>query len=110
MTLYIWTPEAYAAADALTAENASGVIAMEAQAENVYWGQVSGIAAKTLDQTYYVAAVYTDAQGNAHCSGVVAYALSTYCMNNAKPGKDMQALAAATAMYGYYAEAYFANK
>jgi hypothetical protein len=29
-------------------------------------------------------------------------------MNNAKPGKDMQALAAATAMYGYYAGEYFA--
>jgi hypothetical protein len=28
-------------------------------------------------------------------------------MNNAQPGKNMQALAAATAMYGYYAAQYF---
>ena len=107
--LYIWTPEAYAAADVLTAENASGVVTMEAQADGSYWGQAQGIAAKLLDETYYVAAVYTDAEGNTHCSGVVAYSLSRYCVNNAKPGKDMQALAAATAMYGYYAAAYFAQ-
>lgn len=44
----------------------------------------------------------------AHCTGVVAYSLSKYCLNNAKPGKAMQALAAATAMYGYYAAQYFA--
>jgi hypothetical protein len=30
-------------------------------------------------------------------------------MNNAKPGKNMQELAANTAMYGYYAKLYFAN-
>ena len=29
-------------------------------------------------------------------------------MNNAKPGKPMQTLAANTAMYGYYANNYFA--
>jgi hypothetical protein len=69
---------------------------------------VKGIAAKMLDQTYYVAGVYTDAEGNTHCTGVIAYSLSKYCMNNAKPGKPMQALAAATAMYGYYAGEYFA--
>jgi hypothetical protein len=28
-------------------------------------------------------------------------------MNNAKDGKDMQGLAASTAMYGYYAKNYF---
>ena len=54
---------------------------------------------------YYVAAVYTDAAGNTHCTGVIAYSLSKYCMNNAN-GK-MGALAQATAMYGYYAAAYF---
>jgi hypothetical protein len=80
---------------------------MTKQANGSYWGQVSGIAAKNLDETYYVSAVYTDTQGNTHCRGVVAYSLSTYCMNNAKPGKDMQELAANTAMYGYYAKAFF---
>lgn len=68
-----------------------------------------GIAAKNLDKTYYVAGVYTDVNGNTHCTGVIAYPLSRYCLNNAKPGKDMQALAAATAMYGYYAAQFFDN-
>jgi hypothetical protein len=54
-----------------------------------------------------VAGVYTDAEGNTYCTGVIAYSLSKYCMNNAKPGKTMQELASATAMYGYYANAYF---
>jgi hypothetical protein len=108
LQLYIWNPETYAGASQLTAENASDVISMTAQEGGAYWGQVKGIAAKMLDQTYYVAGVYTDAEGNTHCTGVIAYSLSKYCMNNAKPGKDMQALAAATAMYGYYAGEYFA--
>jgi hypothetical protein len=30
-------------------------------------------------------------------------------MNHAKDGDSMQELASATAMYGYYAKAYFAN-
>jgi hypothetical protein len=102
--LYIWTPEDYAAASKLTAQNASEVVSMAAQADGSYWGQVSGIAAKMLDKTYYVAGVYTDAQGNTYCTGVIAYSLSKYCINNAKPGKDMQELAGATAMYGYYAD------
>jgi hypothetical protein len=108
LQLYIWNPETYAGASQLTAENASSVISMTAQEGGAYWGQVKGIAAKALDDTYYVAGVYTDAEGNTHCTGVIAYSLSKYCMNNAKPGKDMQALAAATAMYGYYAGEYFA--
>ena len=55
-----------------------------------------------------MAGVYTDVNGNTHCTGVVAYSLSKYCMNQAKPGMAMQELAAATAMYGYYAAQYFA--
>ena len=106
LTLYYWTPEDYAAATTLTVDNASGSSSMVA-ADGNYWGQVSGIAAKKLDDTYYVAGVYSDAEGNVYCTGVIAYSLSKYCMNNAKEGKTMQELAAATAMYGYYAKAYF---
>jgi hypothetical protein len=106
MTFYLWTPEAYASATQLTAHNASKVITMKAQENGAYWAQLSGIAAKMLDETYYVAGVYTDAEGNTHCTGVIAYSLSRYCMNNAN-GK-MSKLAQATAMYGYYAESYFA--
>jgi hypothetical protein len=107
MTMYVWTPEDYAAAEELTAENASEAVVMELQPSGMYWGQVAGIAAKKLDKTYYVAVVYTDAEGNTYCSGVFDYSLSKYCLNNAQPGKNMQALAAATAMYGYYAAQYF---
>lgn len=107
LTLYYWTPEAYAAADVLTVDNASGSMAMVDSGNGTYWGQVSGIAAKNLDDTYYVAGVYTDDQGNTYCTGVIAYSLSRYCLNNAKDGKDMQELAANTAMYGHYAKAYF---
>ena len=107
MTLYIWNAGDYAAVSQLTAANASDVVTMEQQPNGSHWGQAAGIAAKALDETYYVAGVYTDANGNRCCTGVVAYSLSRYCMNNAAPGKDMQSLAANTAMYGYYAKLYF---
>jgi hypothetical protein len=110
MTLYYWTPEDYASAYVLTTSNATGTMTMVGSGDGSYWGQVSGIAAKNLDETYYVAGVYKDASGKSYCTGVIAYSLSRYCMNNAMPGKDMQELAANTAMYGYYADAYFANK
>ena len=108
MKLYIWTPKDYAAATRLTGNNASAVVVMD-ENNGVYWGQVEGIAAKALDDTYYVAGIYTDTNGNTYCTGVIAYSLSKYCMNNAKPGKDMQELASNTAMYGYYAKLYFAK-
>ncbi len=107
LTLYYWTPADYEACDVLSAENASGSVSMSDSGDGRYWAQVSGIAAKSLDKTYYVAAVYTDADGNSHCTGVVPYSLSKYCMNNANG--SMGALAQATAMYGYYAAAYFAG-
>jgi hypothetical protein len=107
--LYYWSAGDYAGVYAMTANNATGKRTMIRQDNGTYWAQVDGIAAKELDETYYVAAVYTDAAGNRCCSGVVAYSLSRYCLNNAKEGKDMQELAAATAMYGYYAKLYFAN-
>jgi hypothetical protein len=109
MTMYVWTPEAYANATTLTAANAE-TVTMVAGSNGSYWAQVSGIAAKSLDETYYVAAVYTDGDGNTYCTGVIAYSLSKYCMKNAAPGKEMQSLAANTAMYGYYAKVYFGTQ
>ena len=107
MILYIWTPEAYATAATLTADNAK-TITMTAGSDGRYWAQVGAIAAKDLDKTYYVAGVYTDADGNTCCTGVIAYSLSKYCLNKAVDGNNMRQLAAATAMYGYYAKEYFA--
>ena len=106
MKLYVWNAEAYEAAEVLTADNAT-VMTMEITGDK-YFAPISGIAPKKLDKTIYVAGVYEDANGNTYCTGVIAYSLSRYCMNNAKPGKPMQTLAAATAMYGYYANNYFA--
>jgi hypothetical protein len=105
ITFYYWTPEAYAANSKLSATNASGVAKMVAVGDGTYWAELTGIPAKKMDETYYVAAVYTGNYGVRYCSGVVAYSLSKYCMNNASG--DMGELAQATAMYGYYAKQYF---
>jgi hypothetical protein len=105
MTFYYWTPEAYASAETLTADNASGTMTMILAENGSYWADVSGIAAKKLDETYYVAGVYIDTDGNVHCTGVVPYSLSKYCIGNASG--NMGELAQAAAMYGYYAKCYF---
>ena len=65
---------------------------------------ITGIAAKELDDTVYVAATYT-VDGQTFCSGVIAYSISGYCIKQADG--NMGDLAQATAMYGYYAERYF---
>jgi hypothetical protein len=107
VTFYYWTPEAYANADVLAAGNASGTCAM-VENDGVYFAQVTGIAAKALDETYYVVGLYTDAEGNEYCTGVIAYSLSKYCMNQAD-NASMGELAQATAMYGYYADLHLAG-
>ena len=108
MTFYYWTSDAYAATSKLTTSNATGSFAMTAGSDGRYGATVSGIPAKALDDTYYVTGVYTDASGNTCCTGVIAYSLSKYCLSKAVDGNDMQELASATAMYGYYAKLYFA--
>ena len=109
ITFYYWTAEDYAAASTLTASNATGSTTMVAGSDGRYWAQVSGIAAKQIDETFYVCAVYSSGSST-YRTGIVAYSLSKYCMNNAS-GSDaaMAELAKATAVYGYHAETYFAN-
>jgi hypothetical protein len=107
MKLHIWTPEAYSAASRLTSTNAT-TVSMVKQSDGTYWAQLQGIPAKALDSTYYVAATYTDTAGNYHCTGVIAYSLSKYCMSKAADS-TMGQLARAAAMYGYYADQYFTN-
>ena len=106
ISFYYWNPTDYAKATALAPSNATGKLTMQKQADGSYWAQVSGIPAKELDETYYVAAFYTS-DNRACCTGVIAYSLSKYCMNNAGNGSAMQGLAQGTAMYGYHAKAYF---
>jgi hypothetical protein len=79
---------------------------LASNANGIYHGAITGIAAKELDDTVYVAATYT-VDGQTFCSGVIAYSLSGYCMKQANG--NMGELAQATAMYGYYAANYFAN-
>ena len=109
MTFYYWSAEDYAAANMLTTENATGTLAMKTMSNGSYFAQVTGIAAKQIDETQYVCGVYTSG-GNTYCTGIIAYSLSRYCKKNASnEDPAMQELAKATAVYGYYAATYFAN-
>ena len=108
MTLYYWDAATYASADALTKDNATSVMTMTL-AGSEYWGVVAGIAAKEIDQTIYVAAVY-ESNGVEYTSGVTAYSLGHYCKTQAaKETSAMKDFAAATGVYGYYAKQYFAS-
>ena len=108
MKFYYWNTADYLAADVLTPENATGSMDMVAVSGNQYWSQVSGIAAKEVDQTYFVAGVY-ELDGVTYTTGILAYSLGKYCARLAAGTTDQQALSAATAVYGYYAKEYFAN-
>jgi hypothetical protein len=106
ISFYYWTSDAYAAADTLTAENASGTMTMTLAQNGSYWANITGIAAKQMDETFYVAGVYT-ADGETFCTGVIAYSISKYCMNKISSGSNIADLAAAMAVYGYHAKVYF---
>jgi hypothetical protein len=102
---YYWTANDYAAVSTLSPANATGKMTMQANSDGTYWAQIGGIAAKQLDDTFYVAAVYTS-DLETRCTGVIAYSLSKYCMNNANHPM-MAEFAKATAVYGYHAIQYF---
>ena len=103
LTLYYWTQEDYATATVLTPENASGTFT----ATSDYRTAVSGIAAKELDDTVFVAAIY-ESDGVNYASGVIAYSLGAYCVDRAANGSaTMSSLAKATAVYGSCARDYF---
>lgn len=107
ISFYYWTSKDYNAVQALTPSNATGKMTMTEGNNGQYWAQVDGIPAKSMDDTYYAAAFYTS-DNNLCCTGVIAYSLSKYCMGKAADStSNMQALCAATAVYGYYAKAYF---
>ena len=91
----------------LTKDNATGTIAMDLNSGTMYKGTVEGIAAKEIDSPVYVAGVYTSG-GTTYCTGVLPYSLGAYCVDRIANGSaTMQAFAAATAVYGYYAKVYF---
>jgi hypothetical protein len=103
LTFYYWDAKTYASVSELTVENATGVITMTQDGGN--WGAaVEGIAAKAIDETVYVAGIYTSG-GVSYPTSVIAYSLGNYCKTIAANG---EAFGAATAVYGFYAKAYFA--
>lgn len=102
VTMYYWTKADYEAAEELTVENATGAIVVTEGAATV-----SGIAAKEMEDTMYVAMV-SEVDGVRYCSGVMAYSMATYCKSIANSdGAEMQALAQATLVYGGCAKGYF---
>ena len=105
ITFYYWNANDYASVTELTASNATGKLMMQPNADGTYWAQISGIAAKQLDDTYYVAAVYSSDLQKC-CTGVISYSLSKYCMKNST-NVNMADFAKATAIYGYHAALYF---
>jgi hypothetical protein len=107
MTLYYWTLSDYNAADVLTAENASGSMTMTNVGGNQYWGNVEDIVAKNIDETVFVAAVYTYG-GVEYATGVLAYSVGSYC-ESMIAAQTMTEICTGAAVYGYYAKEYFAN-
>ncbi len=104
VTFYYWTATDYKNADVLTPENATGTIKMTSD-NGVYNTAVTGISARQIDETVYIAAVYHSATtGTAFYTRVIAYSLGNYCETLANNGN---AFGAATAVYGYYAKQYF---
>ncbi len=108
MTLYYWNAADFAAADVLSIENATGSSVMTNE-DGIYGGAVAGIAAKDVDSALYACGVYTDANGNTYSTGILPYSLGYYCGNQVMAGGETADLAAAIAVYGYYASIYFAQ-
>ena len=102
MTLYCWNEDTYNSATQLTADNADKVVNMVLE-NDLYTASSDQIAAKDLDETVYVAAVYKS-NGISYCSGVLPYSIAAYCQ---KPSADVAALANAAAVYGCTAKEYF---
>jgi hypothetical protein len=103
-TMYYWDAETYNSVSKLTAQNATGVLTMVNDGNGNWGAAVEGIAAKDMDSTIYVAGIYTS-NGVSYPTNVISYSLGNYCKTVASNG---EAFGAATAVYGYYAKAYFA--
>ena len=105
--MYYWDAKTYASVEELTTENALGSEKMVPVDGGEYFAAYTDIAAKEIGDTVYVAAVY-EANGQTYCTGVLPYSLSLYCKRFAENSESAaQDLAAATMVYGYYAEQFF---
>jgi len=106
VSMYYWSQADYNAAATLTSANATGRIQMTPNGDGSYHCAITGIAAKDINQTIYVTGGYKSGSTN-YCTGVLPYSIGTYCASQVTKATEAQDLAAATAVYGFYASAYF---
>jgi hypothetical protein len=108
MTLYCWDLSTYNSVSTLTEDNATAKVVMTDGGDR-FVGAYEGIAAKQIDETVFVAAVY-EIDGVRYSSPVLKYSLGAYCADQIANGSEtMKEFAKHTAVYGYYAENYFAS-
>lgn len=107
ITMYYWDAATLSTIEEMTTANALGSKTMSLTDGGEYFAAYTDIAAKEIGDTVYVAAVY-EANGVTYCTGVLPYSLSLYCKrfaeNDTSPAQD---LAAATMVYGHYAQKFF---
>ncbi len=107
VTMYYWTAGDYANAALLSSTNATATVVMkQTGTENQFWGAATGIAAKDMGQTVYAVGVY-EYNGVTYTTGVLAYHVGAYFGSIAAANIGASDLAAAAAVYGYYAQQYF---
>lgn len=104
ITFCYWDSETYNSTDRLNTANATGMMKMVPDGDRWY-AAVEGIAAKDMDKTIYVAAIYKSG-GQVYTTSVIAYSLGKYCETIAANGNEF---GEAAAVYGYYAKSYFAG-
>ena len=104
VTFVYWDSATYNSVERMTTANATGMMKMVPDG-NRWYAAVEGIAAKDMDQTIYVAAIYRSG-GEIYTTKVIAYSLGKYCSTIAASGNEF---GAAAAVYGYYAKNYFAG-
>lgn len=107
--LCMWTKKTAESADMLTLTNADQVLQMtDSDSDGTYHACIDGLAAKMIDDVYYVTFVYTSG-GKTNCFGVVPSSINSYCATLRNTGDTQQdkKLAEAMVVYGYCADAYF---
>ena len=102
VTMYYWTQDVFENTSVLTKENATGKVTMTLNDKGVYVAELSGIATKDIHDAIYVSAVF-ESESETNCSGVLAYSVAEYCKIKAQTESDIQELAQAAAIFGYYA-------
>ena len=104
VTMYYWNAETYASVDELTVENANGFVDTTMNG-SYYQGIYAGIAAKDIDKTVYVMAVY-QSEGETCMSGIVSYSIEQFCRSQASRGTVNAPMCEALTVYSYYAKLY----